>query len=100
MRIDCGLRNADSHLTMNRRDLLLLRTGVPAQLSCEQLYMRYLDSQMDGTTAQLFDRLATDLRRVNAVRLTETTWLARADLKARLDTVLETFKAAGGRIDG
>jgi hypothetical protein len=62
--------------------------------------MRYLDSQMDGTTAQLFDNLATDLRRVNAVRLTETTWLGCADLKAQLDAVLATFKAAGGLIDG
>jgi hypothetical protein len=69
-------------------------------LSCEHLYMRYLDSQMDGTTAQLFDNLATDLRRVHAVRLTGTTWLARADLKAQLETVLETFTAAGGVIDG
>ena len=81
---------------MNRRDLLLLRTGAPAVLSCEHLYMRYLDSQMDGTTAQLFDNLATDLRRVHAVRLTKTAWLARADLKAQLDAVLAAFRAAGG----
>jgi hypothetical protein len=86
-------------MRIERRDFLLLKTGAPAVLSCEHLYMRYLDSQMDGTTAQLFDNLAGDLRRVNAVRLTDTTWLAREDLKARLDTVLETFRAGGGRID-
>ena len=85
---------------LRRRDFLALRVHAPAVLSCEHLYMRYLDSQMDGTTAQLFDSLATDLRRVNAVRLTETTWLARADLKAQLDAVLETFRAAGGVVDG
>ena len=83
---------------MKRRDFLLLRAGQPAVLSCEQLFMRYLDSQMDGTTAQLFDNLATDLRRVHAVRLTETAWLARADLKAQLDEVLEAFRAAGGSV--
>jgi hypothetical protein len=87
-------------IELRRRDFLALRVGGPAVLSCERLYMRYLDSQMDGTTAQLFDNLASDLRRVKAVRLTETTWLARADLTAQLDTVLETFKAAGGRIEG
>ena len=76
-----------------------MRTAAPAVLSCEHLYMRYLDSQMDGTTVQLFANLASDLRRVTAVRLTETTWLARADLKARLDKVLETFIAAGGSIE-
>jgi hypothetical protein len=83
---------------MNRRDFLFLRSGQPAVLSCEHLYMRYLDAQMDGTTAQLFDHLAGDLRRVNAVRLTDTAWLARADLKAQLDAILETFTAEGGRI--
>ena len=87
-------------MRIERRDFLLLRSGGPAVLSCEHLYMRYLDSQMDGTTAELFDNLAGDLRRVNAVRLTETGWLARADLKAQLDAVLERFKAGGGRIDG
>ncbi len=86
-------------IELRRRDFLALRVGAPAVLSCEHLYMRYLDSQMDGTTAQLFDNLATDLRRVTALRLTETTWLARADLKAQLDAVLETFRAAGGLVD-
>jgi hypothetical protein len=86
-------------MRIERRDFLLLRSGEPAVLSCERLYMRYLDSQMDGTTAQLFDNLAGDLRRLHAVRLTETAWLARTDLKAQLDAVLETFKRGGGRID-
>jgi hypothetical protein len=84
---------------MKRRDFLSLRTGQPAVLSCERLYMRYLDSQIDGTTPQLFEHLAGDLRGVSAVRLTETAWLARADLKAKLDTVLDAFRAGGGRID-
>jgi hypothetical protein len=61
--------------------------------------MRYLDSHIDGTTPQLFDHLAGDLRGVDALRLTETEWLTRADLKAQLDTVLESFKAGGGRIE-
>ena len=84
---------------MNRRDFLTLRTDQPARLSCERLYMRYVDSQIDGTTPQLFDHLAGDLRGVKALCLTETSWLARADLKVQLDAVLDAFKAAGGRID-
>lgn len=60
--------------------------------------MRFLDSQADGTTAQLFDHLAADLRQVNAVRLTETTWLSREDLKQQLDVVLNSFISRGGRI--
>ena len=60
--------------------------------------MRFLDSQMDGTTAQLFDNLAADLRKVDAVYLADTSWLARADLKEELDAVLASFTSRGGKI--
>jgi hypothetical protein len=85
-------------LRVDRRDFLLLRAGQPAVLSCEQLFMRYLDSQTDETTPQLFAHLAGDLRRVRAVRLTETTWLARADFTAPLEAVLDAFKSEGGTV--
>ena len=83
---------------VERRDFLFLRAGQPAVLSCEPLFMRFLDSQMDGTTAQLFENLAADLHKVTAVRLADTTWLARADLKQELDRVLDAFRASGGRV--
>ena len=86
-------------MKVERRDFLFLRAGQPAVLSCEPLFMRFLDSQMTGTTTALFENLAADLRRVGAVRLTGTTWLARADLKAQLDAVLDAFRAAGGRVE-
>jgi hypothetical protein len=85
-------------LKVDRRDFLLLRAGEPAVLSCERLFMRFLDSQMDQTTPQLFANLAGDLRRVRAVRLTETAWLARADLKQQLDAVLQAFTSGGGAV--
>ena len=84
---------------VNRRDFLALRTDQAAVLSCERLYMRYLDAQMDGTAPQVFDHLAGDLRGVRVVKLTKRSWLSRADLKAQLDRVLDAFKARGGRID-
>ena len=83
-------------MKVERRECLVLRAGQPAVLSCEPLFMRFLDSQMDDSTDQLFENLAADLRKVTAVRLTETTWLAREELKTRLDTVLARFRAAGG----
>lgn len=86
-------------MKVERRDFLFLRAGQPAVLSCEPLFMRFLDSQMNGTTAQLFENLAADLRKVRAVRLADTTWLARADLKQELDAVLDAFRAAGGTVD-
>ena len=86
-------------MRIDRRDFLLLRAGEPAVLSCEQLFMRYLDSQVDGTTAQLFEHLTADLHGLTAVRLTDTAWLARGDLRARLDAILSSFAAGGGRVD-
>ena len=85
-------------MNVERRDFLFLRAGQPAVLSCEPLFMRFLDSQTDGSTAQLFENLAADLRKVTAVRLTDTSWLARAELKTELDTVLDAFRATGGTV--
>jgi hypothetical protein len=85
-------------MRIERRDFLALKPGRRAELSCERLYMRFLDSQSEGTTAQLFDQLAADLRGTAVVQLTQTAWLSRAELRARLDDVLAGFKAAGGRV--
>ncbi len=68
-------------------------------LSCEQLFMRYLDAQMAGNTAELFAHLTADLRAVTAVRLTETSWLARDDFQQQLRPVLDAFAARGGAIE-
>ena len=85
-------------MNVERRDFLFLRAGQPAVLSCEPLFMRFLDSQTDGTSRQLFENLAADLRKVTAVRLTDTSWLARAALKTELDAVLDAFRATGGTV--
>jgi hypothetical protein len=85
---------------MNRRDFLLLRTdGSAVTLSCERLYMRFLDSQLDGTTGELFENLARDLRRVTAVRLIDPSWLSRDELRSRLDPILDAFVRRGGRVE-
>jgi hypothetical protein len=76
---------------MNRRDFLLLRAGEPpsdAVLSCERLYMRYLDSQMDGSTPALFAKLRDDLRTIKTLRLTETSWLSCRELKEQLEAAM------------
>jgi hypothetical protein len=85
-------------MRIDRRNFLLLRAGQPAVLSCEQLFMRYLDAEADATTARLFDHLAADLRGVTAVRLTDTSWRARADFDRHLRAVLDVFTAAGGTV--
>jgi len=87
---------------VNRRDFLLMRTGHEsgqAILSCEQLYMRYVDARAQGTTEELFARLARDLDDVTRVRLIKTSWLSDDQLKRELDVVFEAFRNRGGRIE-
>jgi hypothetical protein len=105
---------------MNRRDFLLFKPGTRriAELSCERLFMRVVDTQRvsapaddelrDGeppavfeprTADQVFADLERDLRGVDLVRVTGSEWLGEPDLKGRLEAVLRTFRAAGGRVE-
>jgi len=86
---------------IDRRSFLLLRPSRGQRsidLSCEWLLMKFLDAEAVGTTTDLFDRLAHDLRQLDELRLTETSWLIREDLAQRLEAVLDAFRARGGRI--
>jgi hypothetical protein len=85
---------------MNRRDFLLLRAeGRSTVLSCEALFMRFLDAQNDGTTDQLFANLRRDLEQVESVKLVDRSWLSRDDLRVRVDDVLDAFQRRGGRVE-
>jgi hypothetical protein len=106
---------------MNRRDFLLFKRAAGqriAELSCERLYMRVVDTQLvsaragdelgDGeppavfearTTDQVFADLEHDLREVDLVRVMGAEWLGSPELKRRLDAVLSAFRASGGRVE-
>ncbi|HZR23100.1 MAG TPA: hypothetical protein VFA59_05880 [Vicinamibacterales bacterium] len=85
--------------SMNRRDFLLLRADKGSTvLSCESLFMRFIDAQNDGTVDQLFSNLGRDLEQVTSVSLVERSWLSRDDLRVRVDEVLAAFRRRGGRV--
>ena len=83
-----------------RRDFLLLRVAADREieLSCEQLYMRFVDAQVDGSLDRLFATLADDLSRVTSVRLVDRSWLSSAELSHEVERVLEPFTRNGGRV--
>ena len=85
---------------MNRREFLLLSTDRrgTATLSCEQLYMRYVDSTLDETTPQFFDNLEQRLSTVSLLLLTDAAWLNCEELQP-LQSILTAFQARGGRIE-
>jgi hypothetical protein len=107
---------------MNRRDFFLFRAGTEARmaLSCQKLYMRYLDAALPEAAAgevpsgygeplravartspdELFHKLDEELRGVDVVQLFDTAWLASAGagFRQHLEAVLDDFRARGGRI--
>ena len=84
----------------NRRDFLLMRatTEHPFVLSCERLYMRYLDSIDELATGDLAESLERDLRGLKAVRVTGTSWLAREDFRSWIDPIFANLQTHGVRI--
>ena len=107
---------------MNRREFLLfkkVRGQRVAELSCERLFMRVVDSQLtpgsnagsDGpwvgepprvvdaiTTDELFADLERQLRGVDVVRVVDAAWLTPGDLRQRLNSALDAFRAGGGHV--
>ena len=84
---------------MNRREFLLFTNPRKntAELSCQQLYMRYLDSTLDGTTPQFLQEIEQRLSGITSVRLTDSVWLSSDELKP-VASLLDAFRARGGRI--
>ena len=60
--------------------------------------MKYCDSQLDDSTQELFERLESELRGVDNLRLVDTTWLACQDFGDRLEPLLISVRARGGRV--
>jgi len=85
---------------MNRREFLLFTSPAQttAKLSCEQLYMRYLDSTLDGSTSQLFRNIEADLSTVTSLHLTDAAWLNCEELKP-FESILASFRERGGSIE-
>jgi hypothetical protein len=87
--------------TVNRRDLLLLginRRSRSVELSCERLYMKYCDSQLDNSTQELFERLEIELRGIDDLRLLDAAWLTCQVFRDRLEPLLISVRARGGRV--
>jgi len=110
---------------VNRREFLLfkkVRGQRVAELSCERLFMRVVDSQLmrgssvssddrpwvgepprvvdEITTDELFADLERGLRGVDVVRVVDAAWLTSAELRKRLNSVLDGFRAGGGQTIG
>jgi hypothetical protein len=60
--------------------------------------MKYSDSQLDDSTQELFERLESELRGVDNLRLVDTNWLTCQSFRDRLEPLLISLRARGGRV--
>ena len=86
---------------MNRRDFFLFRNTekLTLELSCEELHMRYLDSQLDGTRKQFLERTRKEFRNRRKIRLYDSFWLDHGGVGEELEPLLQEFRARGGSVE-
>ena len=86
---------------MNRRHLFLLGTGRSRvlEVSCERLYMKYVDSRTDGTTEQLLQRIREQAQQAYKIRFREPYWLDREDFRRVLAPLLTEFCSRGCEVE-
>ncbi len=114
---------------MNRRDFLLFSTKGNKRvldLSCEHLYMRYVDARSpagrreeqgkvdadpqswDGeppteiekqTAGELFEELDRELSNADVLRVLDRDWLASGEFRLEVETRIEAFRRRGGRVE-
>lgn len=65
------------------------------ELSCERLYMNYLDARSDGRVREFLEALERELETADEVRLTDRAWLARDDFRAHIEPLLRAVPAVG-----
>ena len=113
---------------MNRRDFLLFRTEDSARivdLSCQKLFVHYLDlcsGFAQGTPEagmlensdwwageppleiattvpeELFRKVQSDILDADKLRIVDMEWMAQGEFRIRVETLIATFRAAGGEI--
>ena len=60
--------------------------------------MKFCDSQLDNSTHELFERLEIELRGIQDLRLVDTAWLTSQVFRDRLEPILISVRARGGRV--
>jgi hypothetical protein len=60
--------------------------------------MKFCDSQLDNSTHELFERLEIELQGIEDLRLVDTAWLTCQVFRDRLEPLLISVRARGGRV--
>jgi hypothetical protein len=80
---------------ISRRRFLRRTVRAPrvVELSCERLYIRYMDAVGAGRLSQFSCALDGELSGADIVKLTDREWLARDDFRAAVERSLDGCRA-------
>jgi len=85
---------------MNRRQFLSFGSAAGThEISCERLYMQFLDALQRGTEQRFLEQMFNELASVPRIRLKESFWLDSQVLRPAITPRLEEYKAAGGIVE-
>ena len=86
---------------MNRRQFLRFGAADSGirEISCERLYMQYLDALQRGIEQRFLEQTFSELSGVERVRLKESFWLDSQVLRPAITPLLERYKSAGGHVE-
>jgi len=86
---------------MRRRDFCLLQAGHRRVLdvSCERLYMQYVDARLEGRSESFLERVREGLRGAHTVKLHQAFWLEHESLREIVGPVLRELTARGGTVE-
>jgi hypothetical protein len=88
---------------MNRRDFLSFgaRETSTLEISCERLYMRYLDALGEGEPAveRFLEETERELASARRLRLREAFWLQSEALRKAIEPLLARYRAGGGAVE-
>jgi len=85
---------------MNRREFLSFTTDAQTMdVSCEKLYMQYLDALQQGHEKRFLDRKFEEFACARRLRLRESFWLKSQALRQAIEPRLERYKAQGGTVE-
>ena len=86
---------------MKRRNFLRSAAGRIRTLdvSCETLYMQWIDAMIDDATEEFLDVLRTKFEGMHKIRLRQAFWLHREDLQVALKPLIADFQSRGGEVE-
>lgn len=92
----------NGHAPVSRREFINRLTpiscsGEVLELSCERLYIQYVDARAEGRLQEFLQGLEAVLRRSATIKVVQPEWLSREDFRGHVQPLL---RAVDARLSG